>query len=131
MILADTTLLIDFLRGKKEAIEALHNVQSKGLYTTEINVFELIVGVYAKKQEPQKDVEKMFAMLTQFIILPLERRATMKAGEIAGTLIKQGKQIEETDAFIAAIALTNGISEIITANKAHYERIPGITVVGY
>ncbi|MEK6921300.1 MAG: type II toxin-antitoxin system VapC family toxin [Nanoarchaeota archaeon] len=61
----------------------------------------------------------------------VERRATLRAGEIAGTLIKQGQQIEGTDALIAAIALTNGISEIITANKDHYERIPGIKVVGY
>ena len=131
MIVADTTLLIDFLRGKKEAIDILQNTQSKGLYTTEINLFELIIGTYAKKQEPEKDVEKIFAMLAQFIVLPLERRATIKAGEIAGTLIKRGQQIEQTDVLIAAIALTNGISEIITANKAHYERIPGIKVVGY
>ncbi|MEK6922003.1 MAG: PIN domain-containing protein [Nanoarchaeota archaeon] len=55
MILADTTLLIDFLRGKKEAIATLQNAQSEGIYTTEINVFELIIGVYAKKQETQKE----------------------------------------------------------------------------
>src|SRR3989338_128354 len=97
MIVADTTLLIDFLRGKKEAIDILQNTQSKGLYTTEINLFELIIGTYAKKQEPEKDVEKIFAMLAQFIVLPLERRATIKAGEIAGTLIKRGQQIEQTD----------------------------------
>lgn len=131
MILADTTLLIDFLRGKKDAIEIIEKIESRGLYTTEINVFELIIGVYAKKQEPQKDLEKIFLMLSKFIVLPLERRGAIKAGEITGMLIKQGKQIEETDSLIAAIALTNGITDIITANKEHFQRIPGVTVILY
>ncbi len=131
-MLADTTVLIDFLRGKKGAIDAIQKAEmQQQLYTTEINVFELILGVYAKRQEIQKDIETIVAMLSRFIVLSLERRATLKAGEICGTLIRKGQQIEQTDCLIAGIALTNGITEIITANKSHYERIYGIKVVTY
>ncbi len=131
-MLIDTTLLIDFLRGKREAITFLEEKEKQQqLYTTEINVFELVMGVYAKKQEPQIETEKIFALLSRFIVLPLERRGVIKAGEIAGGLIKSGNRIEETDCLIAGIALANGITEIITANKEHYERIKELKVISY
>ena len=131
-MLIDTTLLIDFLRGKREAITFLEEKEKQQqLYTTEINVFELVMGVYAKKQEPQIETEKICALLSRFIVLPLERRGVIKAGEIAGGLIKSGNRIEETDCLIAGIALANGITEIITANKEHYERIKELKVISY
>ena len=59
------------------------------------------------------------------------RKASIKAGEIAASLMTEGKKIEETDCMIAAIAIVNGIDKIVTANKAHYERITGIKVITY
>lgn len=130
-MLLDTTLLIDFLRGKKEAVEILARSERQQFYTTEINIFEIVFGIYAKRQNPEKDIEKAFALFSKLIILALERRGTIKAGEIGGMLMKRGLQIEQTDCLIAGIALSNGIPEIITANKTHFERIPEIKVVSY
>ncbi|PIN79760.1 PIN domain nuclease [Candidatus Woesearchaeota archaeon CG10_big_fil_rev_8_21_14_0_10_34_8] len=130
MILVDSTVLIDFLRGEKTAIHAIKE-ESVILYTTEINVFELVTGTYAGKKNQKEHLERIFAMLSRMIILPLNRKATMKAGEIAGTLLKEGKRIEETDSLIAGIALSNGINTILTQNKSHYERISELDVISY
>lgn len=130
-MLAETCFLIDLLKGKKETIEFLEKKPIPFLYTTEICVFELIMGAYALREKPEDEIMKINALLSKMVVLPVDRKAMIKAGEIAGTLIKKGRQIEDTDCLIAGIALSNGINEIITRNKEHYERISGIHVVSY
>ncbi len=131
MQLVDSTVLVDFLRGKEKAVGMLGKGGFVPYYTTEINVFELITGAYMVKTDVKTHLEKVFALLSKMIVLPLDRKATLKAGEIGGMLKKEGMQIEECDCLIAGIALTNGINEVITENKAHFERIDGIKVVSY
>ena len=70
-------------------------------------------------------------MISRLRVLQLDRKAALKGGQILGSLIKEGKKIEETDCLIAGIAITNGINKIITANKTHYERIKEIKVIDY
>ncbi len=130
-MLAETSFLIDLLRGKEDAIAFLVKNTTPLFYTTEICVFELVMGAYALRDNPEKELQKINALFSKIVVLQVDRKAILKAGEIAGTLIKQGKQIEDTDCLIAGIALSNGINDIITANKAHYDRIPGIKVVEY
>ncbi len=130
-MLLDTTFLIDFLRGKKNAINLISHIEKKPLYTTEINVFELITGAYISKQEIKKHLEKIYALLSRINVLSLDRKSSIKAGEIAGKLIKEGKKIHETDCLIAGIALANGITNIVTENKSHYERIKGVKIISY
>jgi tRNA(fMet)-specific endonuclease VapC len=130
MILVDSTVLIDFLRGKQKAIHAIQK-EEVVLYTTEINVFELVTGAHAGKKNQKEHLERIFGMLSRMIILPLDRKATMKAGEIAGVLLRKGKRIEGNDCLIAGIALSNGITEILTKNTKHYERIDQLKVVCY
>lgn len=130
-MLAETSFLIDLLKGNEKAITFLEKNTAPLLYTTEICIFELVMGAHGLRDNPEKELQRINALLSRMVVLPMDRKATLRAGEIAGTLIKQGRQIEDTDCLIAGIALSNGISEIITANKSHYERIPGIKVVGY
>ena len=131
-MLADSTLLMDFLRGRKEAVEKITEVEKTSqLFTTEINVFEMIVGVYAGKEDVQTHLTDIFSLLTKLIVLPLDRRASLLAGKIAGSLIKKGQKIEASDSLIAAIAISNGVTHIITRNKKHFERISEIEVIEY
>ena len=127
----DTTLLIDFLRGEPRAVRMIQKAESNPFFTSEINVFELIDGVYTSSKEVQPHLEKVFALLTKINVLPFDRKAALKAGEISGTLTRAGKKIGETDCLIAGVALANGVSEIITENKAHFDKISGIKVITY
>lgn len=130
-MLAETSFLIDLLRGEQEAVIFIEKNVVPVLYTTEICVFELIVGAYALREKPEKEMQRINTLLSRMVVLGVDRKAVMKAGEIAGTLIKQGKAIEDADCLIAGIALSNGVHEIITRNKEHYERIPGVKVREY
>jgi predicted nucleic acid-binding protein len=131
-MLADTTLLIDLLKGKKEAVELVKKHEQKGIYTTEINVFELVRGAYRTKQEDIHDnLVKILVLIARLTVLPVERKASLKAGEIAGKSMNQGKIIEDTDFLIAGTALAHGIQEIITENKKHFGKIPDVKVITY
>ncbi len=130
-MLLDTTFLIDFLRGEEKAIKFMQKNESGLIFTTEINVFEIVTGVYASKDNIKEYLERINALLSNLIVLNLDRKSSIKAGEITGNLIKQGQKIQETDCLIAAIALTNGLNVIVTENKKHFERIKEIEVLSY
>lgn len=127
----DTTLLIDFLHGKEKAIKVLEKATLYPLFTSEINVFELVQGVYLSPRNLHIQLEKIHGMLTQMIVLPFDRKTALKAGMISGELTKEGKKIGEVDCLIAGVALANGITEILTENKDHFERIKGLKVLSY
>ena len=48
-ICLDSTVIIDFLKSRKEAIDIIKHYKDKdSLFVTEINVFEILVGIYLK-----------------------------------------------------------------------------------
>lgn len=130
-MLLDTTFLIDLLREKEEAVSFLKKSAFLQLYTTEINVFELFIGVHLSQKDPQKHIELISAMLARMTILPLERKASRKAAELAASAMKKGKRVDHTDSLIAGIALSNGIKEIVTENNIHFEAFPGLIILSY
>ncbi|MBI4918417.1 type II toxin-antitoxin system VapC family toxin [archaeon] len=130
-MLLDTTILIDFLRNKNAAVQFFEKNRTKLLFTTEINIFELVVGIYAHNKDIDKHLEKVFLLADRLTILHLNRNGTLKAGEIAGKLISKGEKIENSDYLIAGISLSHGVNTIVTENKKHYERIPEIKLVTY
>jgi predicted nucleic acid-binding protein len=130
-MLLDTTFLIDFLREKEQAVEFLRNNSSLHLYTTEINVFELFIGVYLSQKDPEKHLKIISAMFARMTILPLDRRASEKSAELAAYAIKKGKKVDHTDSLIAGIALANGIQQIVTENTKHFEAFQDLTVLSY
>ncbi len=127
----DTTLLIDFLRSKPKAKEIMEKFQSKPLFTSEINVFELLDGVYASGLDVEKHLEKVWGLLSLLTVLPFERKASLKAGMISGRLSHEGKKIGEIDCLIAGVALANGVTEIITSNTEHFEKIRELKIIGH
>lgn len=50
MIIADTDVLIDFLRGKGFAEKIAYQVKTGGLHTTAISAFELWAGAKTEQQ---------------------------------------------------------------------------------
>ena len=46
MIGIDTTFIIDFLRGDTAAISKAAEIKAQNLVTTQINVYEVLVGLY-------------------------------------------------------------------------------------
>lgn len=128
----DTTFLIDLLRGDTGAVAMAKKLNESGAVTTEVNVFELVFGIYRSRKLNHKkrleEAEKLFSRLT---IFPLDHKAALKAGEILGRLCSEGREIDVPDGMTAAISLVNGCSVIVTRNAEHFGRIPQVKVEGY
>ena len=129
-MLLDSTILIDFLRREERALNFIAKC-SESLFTTELNIFELITGIYFDGVDVKKRMDSVSSLGDRLIVLPLDRKATLKAAEISGKLLSIGKKIESVDCLIAGIALTNNINRIVTANISHFERIKEIKIVTY
>src|SRR3989338_2625388 len=117
---ADTTFLVDFLRGNAKAETYMQSIESMQIFTSEINVFELVTGVYMSDKDVRSHLEKITGLLAKMIVLPFDRRAALIAGKISGRLTKEGTKIGDIDCLIAGVVIANGIKEIITANKVHF-----------
>ena len=132
MIILDTTFLIDLLRGQRSLLGKRAQLEEEKLVTSEINVFEVMTGIHGStKQDIQKDLTKAIELFSFLPVLPLDRASSLKAAEIAGKLKKAGQKIGELDCLTAGIAQNHGITKVITEDKSHFERFPGIKVLTY
>jgi len=66
-----------------------------------------------------------------FQIINYNDKAAIKTAEVLDFLESEGKIIDLIDIMIASAALVNNLKTIITRNKSHFNKIPGISVIGY
>jgi len=128
----DTTFLIDILRNDKGAVVKGIELDKEPLvFTTEANVYEIASGVWQQKINKEKALHDIEVLLDKLTVLPLDHKGAIRAGQIAGTLSRQGKMIDDIDCLAAGILLTNGCSTIISRNVKHFRRIEGLDVENY
>jgi tRNA(fMet)-specific endonuclease VapC len=120
MIVADTDVLIDFLRGRGAAKMIAHQLKSGQLATSAISAFELWCGVHSQKQG-----ESVRALLDALTVLPLTPLAGECAGKLKCQLDKNGRTIASADALIAGICIANDL-KLFTRNSRHFEHIQGL-----
>jgi len=129
MICLDSDCIIDFLRGKKEAVLAVSKYKDY-LSTTEINLFEVLVGINIKKiiNEKEEIAAKLF--FDSIRILPALTFGEY-ASKIFAQLVKDGKMMDQNDCLIAGIMLSNGCDQIMTRNDKHFSNIKEINAINY
>jgi tRNA(fMet)-specific endonuclease VapC len=121
MIIADTDVLIDFLRGrgggaKRVALE----LETRSFGTTAINAFELRSGARTAKQKAAID-----GLLDAMTLLSFGPEEAQVAAELRRQLESQGLAIGMADYMIAAICVVNG-GVLLTRNRKHFERVEGL-----
>ena len=121
MIIADTDVLIDFLRGrgagaKRVAIE----LETRSFGTTAITSFELRSG--ARTVSQRKAIDTLLEAMT---ILPFGADEAQIAAETRHQLEIQGKAIGMADYMIAAVCIAND-GVLMTRNRKHFERVDGL-----
>lgn len=118
MIVADTDVLIDFLKGKGEVDRVYKALEEKILSTTAISSFELLSGLIpASKQE-----EAVKNLLGAIEIIPLSPESAARAAELNRELRAAGRAIGMADSLIAGICLVHNRS-LLTRNKKHFSRV--------
>ena len=119
-LLMDTDVLIEYLRGRSEAVEYVEGLTSD-LYLSVISVTELSAGVKGEEEE-----RSLNQLLQAFVVLPL----TEKAARLGGLYQRDYRSSHGTgiaDALIAATADENG-AELVTFSRRHFPMVSRITV---
>lgn len=119
-MLVDTDVLIDYLRGLKEAVEFLEK-HVDALQVSAVTVAELYQGV----REGQERT-KLATTLSALTVLPL----TEEIAEEAGILRRDHRAATGcglADCMIAATASRHGL-ELATLNAKHFAMLEGVIV---
>ncbi len=121
MIVADSDVLIDFLRGRGEGAERVASELSRGtLATTAVTAFELRSGVRTDRQ--RQSVDTLLDALTILSFGPVEAGI---AAEVRRRAEKLGQPVGMADYMVAATCLATG-SALLTRNVKHFDRLPGL-----
>jgi len=124
VVLADTSLLIDFFRKSDKSKSQLITLIREG-YTfcnCVITEYEIYSGATAQQLEYWKE------FLKKISVIHLDQAAVKEAVNINNQLKAKSKQIDLAGLFIAAIAVSNNLP-VATLNKKHFARIENLLLV--
>ena len=118
MGLLDSTVLIDYLRGRRAAdrVDALLDA-GETLATTGINVEEIARGLRGNEQEPAE------ALFSGLFVIPVGAKEGWLAGAWRRKAAAAGVTMTQADCLIAAAAVTAG-ARLATGNPKDFESMP-------
>jgi tRNA(fMet)-specific endonuclease VapC len=121
VIVADTDVLIDFLRGRGQAAKRVAlELTTRSFGTTAITAFELRSG--ARTSNQLKGIDTLLDAMTLLSFGPEEARV---AADLRRQLESQGQAIGMADYMIAAVCIAND-GVLLTRNRRHFERVEGL-----
>lgn len=116
MILTDTDVIINFLKGTEKTKKALDNIGLKNIVISSITIMELYYGAFDKRE-----LQKIKKNLSVFPILKINE----KTSDIAIELIEKyskSHNLEIPDSLIAGISISNDIA-LFTYNIKDFKYI--------
>jgi tRNA(fMet)-specific endonuclease VapC len=123
MIVADTDVLIDFLRGKGPGADRVGlELETGALATTVITRFELLAGA---RDDHQRST--VLVLLEGLVTLPLDEESADRAAEVRRSLRADGLDIGMADSLIAGITLERS-AILLTRNRRHFDRVEGLAL---
>ncbi len=126
-ICLDTSILVDFLRNKPDAVSWIkQSEETSSLATTTINLFELYYGAY-KSLAREKNLKALDELKSRLIILNISEKIAQEASKQLAKLESEGNEIDFRDLFIGVTALSEGFA-IKTVNQKHFSKIEGLTL---
>ena len=130
MVCLDTSFIVDLLRGNKEARALLVQVRSQPDTPTIAapTVMELMSS--AKRDLGGAEQVRVDEFLAGIEVLSLDAASARLAGEVEAKLILAGETVPAVDVMIGAIARHHN-EALITRNTKHFNRVPGLEVLGY
>ena len=139
-VLIDSNVMIDFLKGIESSIKKIQQIiqENKPIFITTISIYEVYMGIIANlysKEGPPSKVPELLMDYEKFLlkchILNFTREAAEKSADLFAQSQGKGITIKENDCQIAGIALTHGISEVITRDDHDFSKIFKITGLKY
>jgi tRNA(fMet)-specific endonuclease VapC len=125
MMIADSDVLIDFLRGRGDwARRIAIELESRSFATTAVTAFEIRSGARTSRQ--RKAVDTLLEAMT---ILPFGPEEARVAAEIRQQVESRGQPIGMADYMIAGVCIAAG-GVLLTRNRKHFERVEGLKLGG-
>jgi len=126
-MLADTSFIIDVMRGEESAVRKVEELEEKdkAVNITSISYFELYSGL-EQSEKTEKEKEKIEDVLAARAVHDFDRTAGEIGGRIDGMLSKRGKMVEPQDSMISGIAIREN-EKILTRNVDHFRWISEIS----
>jgi predicted nucleic acid-binding protein len=122
--LVDSDVLIDAIKRRGVALQALTELGNETIAMSAASYGELLDGA-SMAPNPDRQLEEIEAFLEAFRFLAPDRAIMRRFAAIRAELRSRGRLIPDFDIVIAATAIELDL-ELITRNRKHFERIPGL-----
>jgi predicted nucleic acid-binding protein len=127
-LLFDTCFLIDLERELRRGPGRAHAFL-RGHAAVRPCLCWTVVGEFSEGFDDAREAACV-AMLQRFEVLPTEAATAAHYARITRLLRGWNQLIGTNDLWIAAAALAHGVP-LVTNNRSHFGRVPGLQVVGY
>lgn len=118
--LVDTSVLIDYLRGRQQAATLLERERQDGpLHASEITRLEVLAGMRPREEQPTR------ALLSTLRWHPVDADVAEKAGELGRAWLASHGAIDGADLAIAATTLLLN-ARLLTLNVRHFPMLPDV-----
>lgn len=134
MIHADTSFLVDLLRDaarglRGPATELLEELAREEIRVDVHVVCELLAGAEGSHR-PGVERQRVRRLCESFVVTYPDERFALVYARLLATLRRGGRSIATMDILIAAAAIVDGAT-IVTRNRKHFDRVPGLDIRGY
>ena len=135
MIHLDTTFLVDLLREQRRDRFGPASAYLEGLPDTEVLavgvhvVCELMAGAHAAAARPG-ELDRLARLCETLVVLYPDERFAPRYGQVLARLRSAGKSIDAMDLLIATAALVDD-APLVTRNREHFSKVPGLSLVEY
>jgi predicted nucleic acid-binding protein len=125
VILLDTDVCIEMLRGNRSVIDKRHEYDEE-IALSFMSAAELFYGA-EKSSQRKKNINLVEELLITVEIIHTNIEVLKRFGELKAALTQSGEILPDADIFIAATALTH-CSMLVTGNVNHFRRIAELRI---
>jgi predicted nucleic acid-binding protein len=125
VILLDTDVCIEMLRGNRSVIDKRHEYDEE-IALSFMSAAELFYGA-EKSSQRKKNINLVEELLITVEIIYTNIDVLKRFGELKAALTQSGEILPDADIFIAATALTH-CSMLVSGNVNHFRRIAELRI---
>ena len=124
--LLDTNIVIAGIRGERQVLDRLDEIDPGQLLLSAIVVGELLTWV-EKSDQPRRSAQALKEVVSFMGIESVDQAVAQQYAALRAHLESRGHVIGVNDTWIAAHGLTLG-AIVVTANEREFSRVPGLAI---